>query len=380
VNNDVGNGKRTNEKENNHATDCRKKAKEEIYNVTASLWRNKGGSIDPITDRMMDQLVEGGPHGFSTKLTPFKMGRDAESIVSVPSTAYGSTAAEWGLGLSGVSMPSVDDHFNPLVNSLFAELMSTVGTPRVSGFDEWLTEVRPPELCCMCQQPLISKQFCTLSPKLNIAQSPDITKGGFGPSTSPGTMLCTIIPMVDSKPSPSLNRVLQKEFVEVDGRVQYNDNFWDGHKLFRNQKNQGKLVMMEVAVTVPEFVLKNNQIAQHRAGVQWMNDHGCGLGGNFAKMTLYKGYVSVFMNFVTSPIVKIARLYGFRPLFLVKNTLLAGSAHGHRGMQFVTIDKDAKTQILLAGFWRMKDDNPNNLEVISVNASGSLLSHNNVFD
>ena len=45
------------------------------------------------------------------------------------------------------------------------------------------------------------------------------------------------------------------------------------------------------------------------------------------------------------------------------------------GMQFVTIDKDAKSTILVVGFWRKKFNHEKNLEVLANNACGTLLAH-----
>jgi hypothetical protein len=86
------------------------------------------------------------------------------------------------------------------------------------------------------------------------------------------------------------------------------------------------------------------------------------------------------LSFLNSPVVKKARMYGFRPLFLIKNLSLNKSDYGIRGMQFETDDKNAKTAVMLAGLWRAKDDDFSKLEFIALDADGKLLSHGDVFD
>jgi hypothetical protein len=173
----------------------------------------------------------------------------------------------------------------------------------------------------------------------------------------------------------------KKEFkIESNGNTTYNDSFWDGQKEFRTMKDNHKMVFMDTCVTIPEFVLKTSQLASHRSAVTWMSEHGCGVGGAFHKFILYKGYVGVLLHFLTSPSVKQARIYGFHPLFIMKNCLLAKSTFGVRGISFVTCDKSAKTSILLVGFWRMKHSNPDNLELVGLSVNGSMLTHPAVFD
>lgn len=193
--------------------------------------------------------------------------------------------------------------------------------------------------------------------------------------------MVSFFPVVDMKPSPVVNRMYQEEFKMKNGVMSYNDNFWEGQKMFRNSPGGGKLVLMDLCAMVPEFALRRDQKATHRDAMNFLNDHGCGLGGNFVKFTLYKGYVSALVTIMNSPMVKKAKLYGFHALILVKNCLLANSGrYGLRGMQFTSVDKHAKSTILLAGFWRMKHDNPDKLEVIAINAEGSMITHSNVFD
>ena len=77
----------------------------------------------------------------------------------------------------------------------------------------------------------------------------------------------------------------------------------------RNQKDNGKLVLMDLCATIPEFVLTQNQLAPHREAMNWLNNFCCGVAEKLFK-------VAWFLFFETN--------------------------FGVRGMQFATLDKDAK--------------------------------------
>jgi hypothetical protein len=86
-----------------------------------------------------------------------------------------------------------------------------------------------------------------------------------------------------------MNLLNADEFIEgTDGMVQYNDQFWQGQKMFKHLNRGGKLVFLEMCLYVSEFVLRREQLAPHREAVTWFQDHGCGVGGKFIKVTAYK--------------------------------------------------------------------------------------------
>jgi len=327
-----------------------KKPKACAYSLTVTVW-NPEATIDALTNKFRNELVHSGCDGFSRVLVPYVMEKAPGAIVSVTG-GLGRAAALWGLGLEGVIQPSTDDFLNPMMSTLFGSLFAEVGVSSVLGLNDFLVP------------------------------SADPSSGGFEPSPRPGNLLCTFIPCVNNMPSAAKNNVNQPEFLEGSNvnSIIYNDKFWNSHKMFRNLKAGGKFQLMEMALKVPEFLLKTNQIGPHREAVTWLNNYGCGLGGDFVKMTVYKSYVSVLISFLNSPIVKKARIYGFFPLFLIKNCLLQKTNFGKKNMQFATIDKDAKTSILLAGFWTMKHNNRDKLAVVALGADGSFLTHSTVFD
>jgi hypothetical protein len=320
------------------------------HDLNALVWRPDGAVADALTTKLVNELVKEGWKGFSSHLIPFVSESTDSAIVSVRG-GLGEVSSLWGLGLNAAQLPRPEDSFNQLVQKLFGGLLAEVSVDVVHSLNRWL---------CPCAAPGL---------------------GGFLPSTSPGNMFCSFFPYVNGRVSPLHNRVYQKEFNMENGVMSYNDRFWEGQKQFRNTKNGGKMVLMEVCAKIPEFLLKQDQKQDHRDAITFMNDHGCGVGQGFVKFTFYKGYVSAIVQMLTSPIVKKAKMYGFHPLFLLKNVLLANnSKYGIKGIQFVSVDQSAKTTILLTGFWRMKHDDPEKLEVIAVDADGTFITHSSVFD
>ena len=100
-------------------------------------------------------------------------------------------------------------------------------------------------------------------------------------------------------------------------------------------------------------------------GVWYHSNSECSIGNDFVKMSLYRKYVHVMVGLMNSPIVKEARMYGWCPLFLMKNILLASTKWNGSGMHFTSIDTDARTSIMVIGFWRMRSGLRENLEVLA---------------
>jgi hypothetical protein len=304
-----------------------------------------GGGSDGLTAKLVQHIVMEGQSGFDRSLVPYEAERDDLPIVSVKG-GLGGCAVGWGLGLEGVSLPTKQMNFNPTMDQLFGSLFAKMEIERVCGLDYWLTGSG--------------------------------NTGGFEPSTSPGNMVCSFVPVKNHVPSPFFNKYNQEEFIDRgENHWEYNDRFWTGEYVWKYRQNGRKIAILDCAAMIPEFVLRNEDLANHREALKWHHELGCGLGGTgkFVKYTFFGPYVFVMMAFLTSPVVKVARIYGFYPLFLIKNCLLQKSKYGRNGIQFASVDTQAKTSIILCGFWRMKFNDPKKLEVVAVKADGSLLSH-----
>jgi hypothetical protein len=176
------------------ASDCAKRSKEG-YELSIEVWKAEGANGDGQTKMFVDELVEKGSSGLSSKLVPFVAEKAPTSIVSVCG-AVGAAAIGWGLDLEGVSVANVADVWNPMMRKIFGDLLAEVDIAYVPGLDYWLSA------------------------------SADPTKAGFEPSTSPDNMFCSLFPEVTNKPSPGVNHLYQNEFIDDgNGPVRYNDKF-----------------------------------------------------------------------------------------------------------------------------------------------------------
>jgi hypothetical protein len=189
------------------------------FDVAVQVWRPVDAVADALTTKLADEIVAVGSHGFSPKLVSFVEPKEASAIVSVRG-GIGEAGSLWGLELDGVNLPVPEDSFNPMIKTLFGDVLSNLNIDVIHGLNHWLT------------------------PK---------TGGGFQPNTSPGNMLCSFVLLVDNRPSPINNRMYMKKFLVDDNHVMtYNDKFYPGHKIFRNS-NGNVLGMMELAAMIPDW-------------------------------------------------------------------------------------------------------------------------------
>ena len=314
------------------------------YKVEVQTYRNAREPEDGYLKKLVEELVSQGSAVFSDDIVPFEM-KDTNFLVSTKG-GLGNAAAKWGLELEGVTLPSKNIMFNPLMGQMLGEVFSKMRIDSINSLNDWLV------------------------------MSNDDHEGNKKASTSPGNMVVCFVPLKAGLPSPYYNRYNDEEFISEGKTVHYNDKFWRNQVDFKNIPGGKILCILDCAGFIPEFVLKENSIKDHREALKWFHDYGCGVGGSgpFFKCSFFGPYVHVLESFLTSPIVKVARIYGFWPLFLIKNFLLQQTRFGVNGMQFSSVNMNARTSIMLIGFWRMKHNNRKKLEFISVTGNGTLLT------
>jgi hypothetical protein len=199
--------------------------------------------------------------------------------------------------------------------------------------------------------------------------------GSRSASRSPHDIFFSAVPEVDYCPSPSINRQGQPEFVVVNGRQVVNNLFWKRQMQFYNRPDMSVLKVMSVTAFMPSWMYHESQVNDHTEACAWFNEHNCGLGNDFFLLSMFNQVASAYLLFMQSRLVQMARMLGFRPLFLMRNTLLQHSKFGVRGYHFSSCDKGARSCLLLVGFWRMPGNDPQNLQVVAVQANGSYLKH-----
>ena len=314
------------------------------YTVEVQTYRNANEPQDGFLKQLVEQLVTEGSAVFNDDIVPFEM-KQSNYLISTKG-GLGNAAVKWGLELEGVTLPSKDIMFNPLIGQMLGEVFSKMRIESINSLNDWLVTCN------------------------------DDHQGNKKPCSSPGNMMVSFVPMKAGLPSPYYNRYNDEEFIRDGNTVHYNDSFWRNQMDFKNLPNGNLLCILDCAGFIPEFVLKQNSIQEHREALKWFHDYGCGVGGSgpFFKCSFFGPYVHVLESFLTSAIVKVARIYGFWPLFLVKNFLLQQTKFGVKGMQFSSVNMNARTSVMLIGFWRMKHNNQKKLEFISVTGNGSLLT------
>jgi hypothetical protein len=216
---------------------------------------------------------------------------------------------------------------------------------------------------------------------LLVAQEGPGAVAGFRPETGRKDVLFSPRCCMDGKVSP-VNLMREQEFSSYDGNglpTAVNPQFWNHHKSYRNRTTvdpatgtpiPSKFVFIEIAALVPAWVVDPAQRAAHDNAVDWFNSHSCGLGGGYLKLVLYAAYAHVFCHIMESPLVCKARLHGFFPLLLLKETILQKSRNGLRGMHLSSVDVTPKSCLMIVAFWRARNGDANNVEVISLATAG----------
>jgi len=248
--------------------------------------------------------------------------------------------AAYGYDRTGLPNVSVSSCFNGIVKDMFSSVLASVGVPEVHDLSNWIS--------------IGSKNNGSL-----------------------GNMLFSAVPLKKEMPSIGENRCGSPELVTIDGKLSYNDKFWYEQMVFYESKKRTHVVeaggtgnFMELAAHIPEWTLKDDQLADHREAVVQMNDNGPGLVNEWFKLTLYGPYAWVFKSFMDSPFVKKGHLFGFKPLFLLKNALNQSSGYAARRKQFASCDKGGKSCLMLLGLWRMRGNDRSTLQVIGFSQNG----------
>ena len=82
---------------------------------------------------------------------------------------------------------------------------------------------------------------------------------------------------------------------------------------------------INLAVQVPECLSTLNQRLAHARGLEALKKTGPMISNDMMFMTLYRGYCHAFRHFIASEVTIQTRACGFRPLFMMTNTLIQQS-------------------------------------------------------
>ena len=191
-------------------------------------------------------------------------------------------------------------------------------------------------------------------------------------TSAPFHLVFISIPAVDKKPS-SVNNVDQREFLDTGN---YNPNFWKNHVECRSQANGNVTSWLNLSVKVPECLLGTTQRISHAEGLASLTNIGPVIGNDWMYMTLYGAYCHSFRFFMTSEVTIRARAFGFRPIFLMTNTLLQQTSWGFQNTRLVCCDKGAVSFLSMIGFWKQHSNNTDDVYLLGFHVDGNHLTSN----
>jgi hypothetical protein len=177
-----------------------------------------------------------------------------------------------------------------------------------------------------------------------------------------GDMVFSAVPSIkqtgQTKISPNFNKLLEPEFLQgPNGSQEFNLAFWRNQMSYYTQKNETghtcQKNFLELSIKMASYLMTDETKERHEAVLQTLQDEESplNLGGEWLKMTLYDKYAWVFVNMMNSPLTIAARKAGYRPVFLMKNTIkqCTGTINTIRN-QFASCDSRAKSSIILVGY------------------------------
>lgn len=293
-----------------------------------------------------------GDGGFSAELVPWDVfAAEQRLFQEAPVVARPAAArpgfANWGLNLNGINVPAFRQDINEVMLSVFGNLIEALGMRSVTSLKDYIA----------------------------------MDAGGRGriPSKKPHDLFFSAVPAVEHTPSPEKNIMGHNEFVILNGRQAVNDRFWKGHlqHFTPSDKERGERVLrvLELAAFIPTWCLDESQRVDHEDAMSWFQESCCSLKNDWFFLSLYNHYASTFIAIMNSNVVKMGRMLGFRPIFLLRNCLLARTGFGVRNYHFTSVDRGARSSLMLVGFWRYPFDDPKQLQVVGVQVNGSYLTH-----
>lgn len=181
-----------------------------------------------------------------------------------------------------------------------------------------------------------------------------------------GSFFFTPVMMVNKKVSFFNCKNNPEIKVNERGMKTYNKAFWkDNFQIKKNRVTGKNFFVLEMAIKIPEWTIPKAELHDHQDAMNWMASHGPVFpNGKFLFLSLKDSYAHVFNKLVESHMYASARLLGFQPLFLIKNISIQPSSwFGINHHQMSTMDLVPKSYLVLAGFYRGKDED---LELITL--------------
>ena len=280
------------------------------------------------------KTVAGLPNSFHTDIVP----HIPQELV--PSVAIVRTQGREEFGIGPLINP-VQDFITPLTRTLFGKVFENVGLTRIVDASMMVSKNHRGEACA---------------------------------TNAPFHFVFIPLPAVNRKTS-CVNNMGQHEF---DDKGVYFHSFWKNHVEYRNTANLTS--WLNLSVMVPECLLSDNQRIAHTEGLTNLALTGPMIGQEFMYMTLYGAYCHSFRYFMSSEVTIRARAYGFRPIFLMTNTLIQVSPSwgATNNTRLVSCDRGAISFLSMIGFWKQNSKDVDDVFLMAINVKGVPLTTRNL--
>lgn len=162
-----------------------------------------------------------------------------------------------------------------------------------------------------------------------------------------------------------------------DGKSVYNPEFWEANVNLKRTQD-GMFSSLEIGAWVPDWLVADSALAEHKLGMQYMAQHGPVMEDNQTYyLSLKKEYCTVFLRNMQSELVAAARRAGFFPVFALKNGLCQHSTRfGINGWQITTINLQPKSYLALVAFVKGKAPNLQIITLTNANSQVMVLANN----
>ena len=107
------------------------------YKIDVKTYQNADEVQDGYSRELVEQLVKGGSGCFNSQIVPYEVEKDPHYLVTKKS-GLGDAAISWGLCLDGVTLPSKNMMFSPLIGEMFGEVIMKMKVDCVHGLDHCL--------------------------------------------------------------------------------------------------------------------------------------------------------------------------------------------------------------------------------------------------
>ena len=177
--------------------------------------------------------------------------------------------------------------------------------------------------------------------------------------------------MIRDKKISLYNSSNKLEFYKEGANKKYYHSYWrDALNTKRVAGNQSYFSTIEMGAFLPPWTIAECFRKDHEDAMLWMAGNAAAFPGNTTLfLSLKNEYATVFLKNMETTLVAHARLFGFQPLFLIKNAIVQYKQQfGIHGHQVTSINIKPKSYLALVGFYRADGES---LQLITIKNSSN---------